>query len=52
MTNSLITIDRIEREQLLKKVEYLCKLHKCNALDLLILSIDAQAQLKQSKNNN
>ena len=38
--------DKIQKENLMKKVDRLCSLHKCSIIDLLVLSIDVQASNK------
>ena len=41
--------DKIQKEDLMKKVDRLCTLHKCSIVELLVLSIDVQAQLNNNK---
>jgi hypothetical protein len=41
--------DQIKLENTKIKAERLCKLHKCSLIDLLILSIDVQAELTNNK---
>ena len=45
-------IDIEKQERLMKKVDRLCKLHKCNPIDLLVMSMDAQRELKIANKNN
>ena len=42
---------RIALENTVKKADRLCKLYKCSIIDLLVLSIDTQANLKKLTNN-
>jgi hypothetical protein len=44
--------DRIKLENTVKKAERLCKLHKCSMIDLIVISIDAQAEIKNSTKLN
>ena len=51
---SLRVIDKIEREQLLKKCDRLCKQYQTDLIGLMIMSIDRQAEIKKANklNNN
>ena len=43
-------VDIEKKEELLKKVEKLCKEKNCSVIDLLIMSMDAQRALKLNNN--
>jgi len=51
----LLTTDlnkRIKLENASIKAKRLCQIHKCTLLELLVMSIDRQAELKRTKINN
>lgn len=48
ITHKLVDIEK--KEALIKKVNHLCKVHKCSAVDLLIMSMETQRAIK-IKNN-
>ena len=41
--------DKAKLESAKIKAERLCKLYKCSLLDLLVLSIDGQAEIRQAE---
>ena len=45
-------VDRVKLVEAEKKAKRLCTLYKCGLVDLMILSIDAQAELKKAQNKN
>ena len=42
--------DRIKLEQASNKAKRLCKLYKCELIDLMIMSMQIQAQNKKAQN--
>ena len=42
--------DRIKLSSIEEKAKRLCKLYKCNVMDLIVLSITVQAQIKKEQN--
>ena len=42
--------EQIKLENAVLKAERLCKLHKCGIIDLLVMSIDRQAEIKREQN--
>lgn len=50
MTINYKLVDIEKKEALIKKVDHLCKLYQCSAVELLVMSIDAQRAIK-IKNN-
>lgn len=48
LTTNLTDVQKLESAKL--KAERLCKLHKCSIIDLIILSIDVNAENKKAQN--
>ena len=43
--------DSAKLKEIELKAQRLCKLHKCGIIDLLVMSIDLQAELNREQNN-
>jgi C-terminal processing protease CtpA/Prc len=46
------TNDKIKLEEASAKAKRLCKLYNCGLIELLVMSIDGQAEKKQEQNKN
>ena len=44
--------EQIKLENALIKAERLCKLNKCSLIDLIVMSIDIEAENKKAQNKN
>ena len=49
MIQSTIIADRIRLKNAKLKAERLCKLYNCSLIDLIVMSIDKQAEIRQSE---
>ena len=48
LTTNLNDLQKLEIAKI--KAQRLCKLHKCGIIDLLVMSIDRQAEIKKEQN--